>query len=115
MAEATHTAGNGSPSERGELRPIERCVLHLEERGFAGAEIARRLRRSAGYVDRVRLWSTVPRSGTHHPQGGLRPIERCILRWRERGEDYIDVAARFNRSPAFVEFVEELAEYKLSR
>ena len=53
MAEATHTAGNGSPSERGELRPIERCVLHLEERGFADAEIARRLRRSAGYVDRV--------------------------------------------------------------
>jgi hypothetical protein len=44
----------------------------------------------------------------------LRPIERCILRWRDRGEGYVDVAARFHRSPGFVEFVEELAEYKLS-
>ena len=48
-------------------------------------------------------------------RAALRPIERCILRWRERGEDYVDVAARFHRSPAFVEFVEELVEYKLSR
>ena len=80
-------------------------------------EIGRRLHRSAGYVSRVRQWIAGPASAatTTTDRGRLRPIERCILRWRERGEDYIDVAARFHRSPAFVEFVEELAEYKLSR
>jgi hypothetical protein len=103
-------------TDRARLRPIERCILALGERGMPDEEIGRRLRRSAGYVSRVRQWSQVPRRGNdHHDTGRLRPIERCILRWRERGEDYIDVAARFHRSPAFVEFVEELAEYKLSR
>jgi hypothetical protein len=101
--------------DRALLRPVERCVLSLGERGFADEEIGRRLHRSPGYADRVRQLAQVPRSGDHHPHEELRPIERCILRWRERGEDYVDVAARFHRSPAFVEFVEELAEYKLSR
>ena len=101
--------------DRAQLRPVERCVLSLGDRGFADAEIGRRLNRSAGYADRVRRWTEVPRSGNHHPHDALRPLERCILRWRERGEDYVDVAARFHRSPAFVEFVEELVEYKLSR
>jgi hypothetical protein len=101
--------------DRAHLRPVERCVLSLGDRGLADDEIGRRLHRSAGYADRVRRWAQVPRSGNHHPHDALRPIERCILRWRERREDYVDVAARFHRSPAFVEFVEELAEYKLSR
>jgi hypothetical protein len=120
MTERTRRAEpkHAAPS-RAALRPIERCILALGDRGFADAEIGRRLHRSAGYVGRVRGWTEVPRSGTY-PDGPqskepLRPIERCILRWRERGEDYVDVAARFHRSPAFVEFVEELAEYKLSR
>ncbi|HZP29705.1 MAG TPA: hypothetical protein VFC99_12185 [Acidimicrobiia bacterium] len=109
------STGDGTTGDRARLRPIERCVLSLGERGFPDDEIGRRLHRSAGYADRVRRWAEVPRSGTRHAEQPLRPIERCILRWRERGEDYIDVAARFHRSPAFVEFVEELAEYKLSR
>ena len=106
-------------TRRSGLRPIERCILSLGERGMPDDEIGRRLHRSAGYVGRVKTWSEVPRSGPahgdRHDTGPLRPIERCILRWRQRGEDYIEVAARFHRSPAFVEFVEELAEYKLSR
>ncbi len=110
-------------TRRSGLRPIERCILSLGARGMPDDEIGRRIHRSAGYVDRVKRWSEVPRTGAGltdgdtggHEPSRLRPIERCILRWRERGEDYIDVAARFHRSPAFVEFVEELAEYKLSR
>jgi hypothetical protein len=121
MTERSRRTGPSEATPRpAGLRPIERCILSLGERGLPDAEIGRRLHRSAGYVGRVKRWSEVPRSGTYASRAGhsnerLRPIERCILRWRERGEDYIDVAARFHRSPAFVEFVEELAEYKLSR
>jgi len=61
------------------------------------------------------LLMAVPRAAAQHPPDGLRPLERCILRWRERGEDYLEVAARFHRSPGFVELVEELVDYKLSR
>ena len=101
-------------SDRSELRPIERCILTLDARGLPDDEIAWRLRRSPEFVRRVRALTRVPRSSSPHAPDRLRPIERCILRWRDRGEGYSDVAARFHRSPGFVEFVEELAEYKLS-
>jgi len=97
------------------LRPIERCVLRLDARGMSDDEIGRRIHRSPDFVRRVRVLAGVPRARTRHQPNRLRPLERCILHWRERGEGYADVAARFHRSPGFVEFVEELADYKLSR
>jgi len=35
------------------LRPLERCILKLRANGTNHAEIGRRLRRSAGHVERV--------------------------------------------------------------
>jgi hypothetical protein len=101
-------------SDRSRLRPIERCILSLDARGLPDDEIAWKLGRSPEFVRRVRALTRVPRTPSPRHQHRLRPIERCILRWRDRGEGYVDVAARFHRSPGFVEFVEELAEYKLS-
>lgn len=97
------------------LRPLERCVLRLSADGVPDAEIGRRLRRSPDFVRRVRALTHVPRSVPPDRQQLLRPLERCVMRWREQGEGYAEVAARFHRSPAFIEFVEELADYKLSR
>ena len=40
-------------AERAHLRPVERCVLSLGERGFPDEEIGRRLHRSPDSADRV--------------------------------------------------------------
>ena len=44
---------------------------------------------------------------------GLRPLERCLLRWRHDGATYAEIGSRFRRSPAFVARVEAFAHYKL--
>jgi hypothetical protein len=38
-----------------------------------------------------------------------------VLRWRDEGTDFADLAARFRRRPGFLEQVEQLARYKLAR
>src|SRR4026208_1261583 len=100
--------------ERDALRPIERRVLRLSEQGIDHAEIARRLRRSPDFVARVIDFARLPGRATRGGDEGLRPVERRILDWRQRGADYSDIAPRFGRSPDFVERVERLAHYKLS-
>ena len=45
---------------------------------------------------------------------GLRPIERRLLRWRERGVGYDELSRRFGRSPEFLARVETYARYKLA-
>lgn len=98
------------------LRPVERCVLRMSEEGLPDAEIGRRLGRSPEHVRRVRALTAVPRSGAaprrDHP---LRPLERRVLRWRAHGTGYPTIAEMFRRSPEFVEFVEQMAHYKLTR
>ena len=46
---------------------------------------------------------------------GLRPLERRVLDWRDRGADYTEIGPRFRRSPAFIERVEGFARYKLEQ
>jgi hypothetical protein len=67
-------------------------------------------------IRRVILLSGLRRSDGQLQQGDvLRPIERRVLRWRERGADYAEIGPRFRRSPGFVQRVENLAHYKLGR
>jgi hypothetical protein len=39
----------------------------------------------------------------------LRPLERRVLRWREDGASFDEIAARFRRSPEFIERVVDMA------
>lgn len=100
------------------LRPIERRVLALKRAGFTDAEIARRFRRSPAFirqVDRLAHLDNRHADDRHRHHRPLRPVERRILSWRERGLALDELAERFRRSPAFVERVERLARYKLRR
>jgi hypothetical protein len=95
------------------LRPIERRVLRLNGEGVSVTEIARRFRRSSDHIDRVIGWARLPGRDATDETEILRPVERCVLHWRDRGVAYEDIAPRLRRSPAFVERVEGFARYKL--
>lgn len=106
------------------LRPIERRMVRLDDDGVPRAEIGRRFRRSPEYVNRLLVLAHLPGRATHahaqlgqlaHGERALRPLERCVLGWRDRGASHDEIAPMFRRSPAFVAQVEELARYKLSR
>ena len=100
------------------LRPLERRVLALREAGVDEEEIARRFRRSPEFIGRVIEMAELPRhSGRRSTPSGrhaLRPIERCVLRWREKGASFDTLAPRFKRSPDHLKRVASMASYKLS-
>ena len=103
---------------RDHLRPIERVVLRLADAGLTESEIAWRLRRSPGHVQRLRMLTALPRAaepGASAVVGPLRPVERCVLRAREAGTELPEIAARLRRSPGHVSRVEAYATYKLGR
>jgi DNA-binding CsgD family transcriptional regulator len=94
--------------------PMERRMVRLSEEGVGDDEIARRFRKSPGFVQRVRALARVPRQGDGRGPGRLRPVERRVLKWREDGASANDIAARFRRQPRSIEQIERLARYKQS-
>jgi DNA-binding CsgD family transcriptional regulator len=97
------------------LRPRERRIKQLVADGCSEAEIASRFRRTPDYVRRVISMSKLDGRKAMPETGALRPLERRILRWRDSGAATNEIATRFRRSPGFVQRVEDLARYKLSR
>jgi DNA-binding CsgD family transcriptional regulator len=95
-----------------DLRPFERRVSKLAADGMVPAEIGRRFNRSEKFIERVLALADLPGRSAPEPVHGLRPIERCVLRWREQGVSTFDLADRFRRGPGFIEQVLELADYK---
>jgi len=85
------------------------------QEGVGETEIARRFRRSPEMIRRVITLAGLPRSAAPARNEPLRPLERRVLRWRQNGAEYEEIGPRFRRSPAFVQRVEDLANYKLSR
>lgn len=99
------------------LRPLARTVVRLDNEGMATAEIAWRLRRSPGHINRILEWTKLPRSRADHRDAtaaGLRPIERRVLQARSDGVDRAEVAARLRRSPQHVARIEQYADAKLA-
>jgi hypothetical protein len=102
-------------SDLGGLRPIERRMLRLAEQGVPAADIAWRFRRTPRTVRQVISLCDRPASPAPVRQDPLRPIERRVMRWRDAGFDFDELAFRFRRGPAFLRQVEDLARLKLAR
>jgi DNA-binding CsgD family transcriptional regulator len=106
----------GMPDQR--LRPIERRVLALKKAGIPDREIAHRFRRGRRFMDQVEELANMDGRDAEKRQsrpGSLRPVERRILAWRDRGMSTDEIAERFRRSPDFVSRVERIARYKLRK
>lgn len=100
------------------LRPVERVVIRLMEDGHSSAEVARRLGRRPRSVEQIH-WLASQRMSGHLPPASsgddsrLTPIERCVLRRLEAGENYGDIGNRVMRSGAQVRRIETWARFKL--
>ena len=94
------------------LRPIERRVLAMQDEGVHIEEIARRIDKSPAHVERVIEWTEIPRSG---PRARRMPtaIEQRVMDMRRDGDSYVEIAARFKRSPKYIKQVEGLGHYSL--
>ena len=93
---------------------MERRMVRLADQGVGEEEIARRFRRSPGFVRRVLELARVPRHGDGRRLAVLRPLERRVLKWRDDGASPSDIAERFRRQPRTIEQIERLARYKQS-
>jgi hypothetical protein len=85
---------------------------------MSSSEIAWRFRRSPGHIERVLDLTGHPRrvrTSPPAPASALRPLERAVMRGRERGAELPEIAARLRRTPEFVGRIEQLANYKLQK
>ena len=97
--------------DRDELRSVERTVLRRHDEGMEIGEIAQRLRKSPGHVERIIAYTQLPRRapGERDTASDLRPLERRVLTLLEQGHGYDQMAAQFRRSPAHMRRVAGLA------
>ncbi|MEL7208060.1 MAG: hypothetical protein AAGK32_07480, partial [Actinomycetota bacterium] len=91
--------------------------------GLSNSEVAWRLRRSPGFVERVEALSGIERTaGTVSdataddaaPGVELRAIERCVMNSLEAGSGYAEIASRLRRTPNYVRRVERFAKLRLA-
>lgn len=97
------------------VRPLELRIRKLTDAGYSDVEIARRFRRSAPDIARVRALADLHIPSSQHAvrTDPLRPIERRVVRWADAGADPAEIGRRFGRSGAHISRIEVLARRKL--
>lgn len=93
------------------LRPIERRVLAMRDDGMQVSEIADRMKKSPGFIDRVIEWTAIPREPNERARR-FRPIEKRVLDLRAAGQDHSEIAQKFKKSARFIRQVEGMAHYR---
>ena len=100
-----------STPERANLRPIERRMLDLHDQGLVVDDIAARFKRSPESVERILVWTDIPRKGAIADRT-LRPIEQRVLDLRAEGDSHSEIAVKFRKSERYIRQVEGLAHFK---
>lgn len=101
-----------APERHDHLRPKERVIRRLADRGMTEPEIAWRFRSSPAHIQRTLRLTELPRSqrsGRRHSPTTATARERTILKARDRGMSHAEIGARMRRSPEFIARVEQLA------
>jgi DNA-binding CsgD family transcriptional regulator len=97
------------------LRPIERVILRLHREDVPTAEIAQKMGKKPGTINRILgmidLKEQAPESSTTRDTG-LRPLEKVVLRLRSEGESYGVIGNRLGRSGAQIRRIEGYANFK---
>lgn len=96
---------------RSHLRPLERCILAMQDRGIRREDIAGAVRRSPAQVERIIGWTQLPRR-REAPRRSARALESRVLALRADGESYEQIGRRFKRGARFIRQVEGLAHYR---
>ncbi|MGH8947872.1 MAG: helix-turn-helix domain-containing protein, partial [Acidimicrobiia bacterium] len=90
-------------------------VMRLHDEGCSLADIGKKVRKKPGTVTRILLMSGYKQDGLPDQTVSdhtLRPVERVVLKLRERGETYSQIGNRLARSGRRIQFIESLAEFK---
>ncbi len=103
--------------DRSEQSPLERRVAALRDSGLSEAAIAVKFRRSPRFIRQVVSMSEMRKqlgvSGSPVPEtsrrSGMSPRQRLVVKWRERGASYAEIASRMRRSPSYVRQIEAIA------
>ena len=99
------------------LRPIERVVMRLHDEGCSLADIGKKVGKKPGTLTQIMRMTEYKQdvlpdqTATDHT---LRPVERVVLKLRDKGETYSQIGNRLARSGRRIQFIEGLAEFKQS-
>lgn len=96
------------------LRPLEAVIIRLKNQGKSSPEIAKRVGKKPGTVDRIfKMIDHKDDAATStRSQDGPRPLERVITRLRDEGESYGQIGNRLGRSGAQIRRIENLSNFK---
>lgn len=92
--------------------PIERVLTRMQDEGMSMHEMSVRLRKRPGTV-RMLLEHATRTGNVERSDDRLRPIERVVLRAREEGETYGQIASRIGRSGPHARRIAGYARFKL--
>lgn len=97
------------------LRPIESVIKRLADSGMSSSQIAPRVGKKPGTVDRIHQMIDY-KSGlpTQAPSRAnrLSAVERVITNLRDQGSTYGEIGNRLGRSGAQVRRIEQLIDYR---
>ena len=93
--------------------PIQRVLSRMESDGLSMHEMSTRLRKRPGTIRMLLEYGDARTGSGADDANPLRPIERVVLRGRQQGETYGQIASRIGRSGEHTRRIAGYARFKL--